>query len=115
MTILAYSEGAVTGGRCYYFIVFSYFKKNTFFIPFINTLTIADRYIGITTNSKSRGYGIFDLMLSTTAVALNSRSRFISGFVATEPGQRCHSQLLFDCWLLLYANRLKLDDDFGIF
>ncbi|VVH65590.1 Ferric siderophore transport system, periplasmic binding protein TonB [uncultured Gammaproteobacteria bacterium] len=48
-------------------------------------LTIADRYIGITTNSKSRGYGIFDLMLSTTAVALNSRSRFISGFVATEP------------------------------
>jgi hypothetical protein len=24
-------------------------------------------------------------MLSTTAVALNSRSRFISGFVATEP------------------------------
>jgi hypothetical protein len=50
-----------------------------------SNLTIADRYIGITTNSKSRGYGIFDLMLSTTAVALNSRSRFISGFVATEP------------------------------
>jgi glucose-6-phosphate-specific signal transduction histidine kinase len=38
-------------------------------------LTIADRYIGITTNSKSRGYGIFDLMLSTTAVAINTLSQ----------------------------------------
>jgi hypothetical protein len=34
-----YGGKAVTSGRCYYFVIFSYFKKNTFFIPFINTLS----------------------------------------------------------------------------
>jgi hypothetical protein len=45
----------------FYGIVIIYFKENTFFV--------------FTSNNLSQ----------KTAVALNSRSRFISGFVATEP------------------------------
>ncbi|AYQ57216.1 hypothetical protein MS2017_1531 [Bathymodiolus thermophilus thioautotrophic gill symbiont] len=48
-------------------------------------LSLTDKHMSVATSPESNGYGVFDLMLSTTFTTPNFRSRFISGFVAKQP------------------------------